>query len=499
MAQVTQHDPSSPLAREGFICPICLQDQGDAHSLAVHFEKAHNAEDNVDILDQVKGFFGKAKKLFTLDDEEYESPVCDSKQTVVNRNSFISATIGQVAHFETQDIGKTRNMTDFFKGIRDATVDRTVVECNKLVIRLSKLTGDDVPEEGPKRRAFEQSIVSWDENGACPNCLTCGKGFNIRRRRHHCRLCGGIMCDKCSDFLPFTQARLVSNAATASEVTVSQPTFLRRSNSNSSLNSIGSKEAGPALRMCSKCRQLIELHNRRQEQRSLKPTISVLYEQLQRSKSKSEELTREYVKVAFSLCSGETTHSLEKAGALRQGLAKSYSEIEGISKRIMTLKGSEAQAPSGTATKLQLSIRAFAIAYIQDCSATLPSLPDEKQLQELVTRKEQERKQKIREQLERVKENSQPHPTIKKRTMQQHTQPSSREVSAVTTPVATGWTPGDVYGREVQDGDPMVQQMNIIRGYLKQAKMAQRHDEVEMLEDNLRHLEEEYYKQPTCN
>lgn len=31
-------------------------------------------------------------------------------------------------------------------------MDRTVIECNKLVIRLSKLTGDDVLEDGPKRR-----------------------------------------------------------------------------------------------------------------------------------------------------------------------------------------------------------------------------------------------------------------------------------------------------------------------------------------------------------
>ena len=37
--------------------------------------------------------------------------------------------------------------------------------------------------------------------------------------------------------------------------------------------------------------------------------------------------------------------------------------------------------------------------------------------------------------------------------------------------------------------------MNIIRGYLKQAREAQKHDEVEMLEQNLRHLEDEYYNQ----
>jgi len=36
--------------------------------------------------------------------------------------------------------------------------------------------------------------------------------------------------------------------------------------------------------------------------------------------------------------------------------------------------------------------------------------------------------------------------------------------------------------------------MNIIKGYLKQAKLAQKHDEVEMLEDNLRYLEAEFYK-----
>lgn len=50
-------------------------------------------------------------------------------------------------------------MTDFFKGIRDASVDRTVIESNKLVIRLSKLTGEDVPEDGPKRRGRYSVLV----------------------------------------------------------------------------------------------------------------------------------------------------------------------------------------------------------------------------------------------------------------------------------------------------------------------------------------------------
>ena len=41
--------------------------------------------------------------------------------------------------------------------------------------------------------------------------------------------------------------------------------------------------------------------------------------------------------------------------------------------------------------------------------------------------------------------------------------------------------------------------MNIIRGYLKQAKQAQRWDEVDMLEDNLKHLEDEFYRQSSIS
>ena len=43
--------------------------------------------------------------------------------------------------------------------------------------------------------------------------------------------------------------------------------------------------------------------------------------------------------------------------------------------------------------------------------------------------------------------------------------------------------------------DPMVQQMNIIRSYVKQAREAQKWDEVQMLEDNLRELQLEYWRQ----
>lgn len=59
---------------------------------------------------------------------------------------------------------------------------------------------------------------------------------------------------------------------------VTQPSFLRRRGSNSSLNSVGTQETGPTLRMCSNCRKLLELHKSKQEQRHYKPTVVELYE-----------------------------------------------------------------------------------------------------------------------------------------------------------------------------------------------------------------------------
>lgn len=55
---------------------------------------------------------------------------------------------------------------------------------------------------------------------------------------------------------------------------------------------------------------------------------------------------------------------------------------------------------SQTVVKLRLHIRAYAISYIQDCSATLPPLPDEKKFAQLVREREEERKRRVQIQLQ---------------------------------------------------------------------------------------------------
>ena len=49
-------------------------------------------------------------------------------------------------------LGQTRRLTDQFRGVRDARVDKYVVETNKLLIRLDKLVNSDVPTDSSKRK-----------------------------------------------------------------------------------------------------------------------------------------------------------------------------------------------------------------------------------------------------------------------------------------------------------------------------------------------------------
>ncbi|EIM83574.1 uncharacterized protein STEHIDRAFT_83759 [Stereum hirsutum FP-91666 SS1] len=59
-----------------------------------------------------------------------------------------------------------------------------------------------LPEEGgtkPKRGKVEHFVPAiWIPDGKTENCMRCAKNFGWRRRRHHCRLCGRLVCASCS-------------------------------------------------------------------------------------------------------------------------------------------------------------------------------------------------------------------------------------------------------------------------------------------------------------
>ncbi|XP_045460055.1 RUN and FYVE domain-containing protein 2 [Harmonia axyridis] len=72
--------------------------------------------------------------------------------------------------------------------------EQTMEELGKQ-LSTSKLQISDLKEEVNKNKAD----FTWEDDSAVTNCKTCNKEFSLTRRRHHCRNCGGIFCNACSD------------------------------------------------------------------------------------------------------------------------------------------------------------------------------------------------------------------------------------------------------------------------------------------------------------
>jgi rabenosyn-5 len=107
--------------------------------------------------------------------------------------------------------GLERNQTTEFISLRSKTVDQIHLETSRLEKRLTKLTqllaSPPPPQEsggllwsisgGPKnhQRALEQSVIAWEEDTLVAKCRFCQQEFSSYTfRRHHCRLCGRVVC-----------------------------------------------------------------------------------------------------------------------------------------------------------------------------------------------------------------------------------------------------------------------------------------------------------------
>ena len=108
--------------------------------------------------------------------------------------------------------GLERDDTIDFEQSRRKTVDQMLLEVSRLEKRLTKLTqllanppSDQIttpsnllwPLAGAKsqKKQLEQSVVDWEDDVTILRCPFCQQEFsNYVFRRHHCRLCGRVVC-----------------------------------------------------------------------------------------------------------------------------------------------------------------------------------------------------------------------------------------------------------------------------------------------------------------
>ncbi|KAG7174503.1 Rabenosyn-5-like [Homarus americanus] len=393
---------------EGFLCPFCFLDLTSITQLQAHFEEQHESEDKA-VLQSLKGFLNKAKKKLLNEDEPDFVPAR-------NHNPFDDGAVeyepNNPWNWDPPPLGPSRSHTALFKKIRSARIDSFVAETNKLLIRLDKLL-KDLPSDPVKRKAHERSIVMWADDKDVPLCPFCARSFNLARRRHHCRLCGGIMCNECSHFLEFEYAKklispvhqgsMVQSAAVnvSSGVGSSMSSLfsgisgLRRSGSQGSLNSLlsvmDSMTTEQNFRICTHCMTRLQARDNQVEQRTSKPTLSMYYEKLMEYRSQIESLLPQFIRMAESL-------SLRDAEELRVKILKKGDSLNSMAQRVRNLGSSTGQdigdaasshvPPSGPRQELlQRRIQSTTTAFLKEQILSLPKLPTHQELKEMQERR----------------------------------------------------------------------------------------------------------------
>uniref|UniRef100_UPI00358DD9DB rabenosyn-5 isoform X3 n=1 Tax=Myxine glutinosa TaxID=7769 RepID=UPI00358DD9DB len=154
-------DETEEMVREGFLCPLCMRDFPSVYQLSAHWGDEHESKDVAqDLKSKAQDLLGRAKSKLLRKEGS-----CGENQDVSNVTASCAA--GALSGvdlwmWEPQELGMTRSHTEEFKRIRAARIERFVIEMNKLIIRLGKLTAfDRTTLEPSKVKAMEREVVPW--------------------------------------------------------------------------------------------------------------------------------------------------------------------------------------------------------------------------------------------------------------------------------------------------------------------------------------------------
>lgn len=425
---------------EGFLCPICKADLKSASQLTNHFESLH--QEDQDVLKSLKDIFGKAKTIILNNDN------ADLKETFARALKFNY----QDYYDEEQVIGVSRSSTDYFKGVRFSRLERYATETNKLLIRLDKLICN-MPSDPHQRKIHEQDAVPWLDGSSVNLCPNCAKPFHLTRRQHHCRLCGSILCHDCSVFLDIEVAKTIINPSAPKPV--SNPE-LKLTEKN-------------GLRLCEHCYNLIKLRKQVQETRNTKTELVTAYEEMRSLMEQAKPAVAMYEKMCQSLFDGETTYNMSDVNAMRGRIGKLAEGIDLLSKQIVSFPAE----PGTRQARLQNAIRQAAGHYIKEDLLSLRKLPTEAQIEEVRRQRYERAEKQIQMERERMERERQ----------RREGAPGAAPPPALTPAAAQ---------HDDDDDNPLLEQMNIIRGYIKEARQELRFEEVAILEANLKELKKEY-------
>lgn len=248
------------------------------------------------------------------------------------------------------------------------------------------------------------------------------------------------------------------------------------------------KEPEDSIRLCEHCLHLLETRKEMQDSRLARPIITKLYDRIETVKKEVMPDITMYEKIIDSLYTGDSVYTLADAGALRGKIGATAEVLDDLSKKVLTLKCAQGSREEA----LQKSLRMAVIKFIKENMLTLRPIPVEEEIKRIQQKRILELNQKIerdrrlaQEAFERYElSGNSGYPAAS-------STPSSSAVKSIIVK-ADNWSG---YQQQLQSNanDPLIEQINIIQGYIKQARDDMRFEEIETLEANLKELKHEFW------
>ncbi|KAK2670976.1 hypothetical protein RAB80_013398 [Fusarium oxysporum f. sp. vasinfectum] len=226
------------------------------------------------------------------------------------------------------------------------------------------------------RKLIEQSVVTWEEDATVSKCPFCQQEFGSWTfRRHHCRICGRVVCGDpqtgCSSEVGLNVSS-ETNGATKAPSGTEKP-----------LSVTGDGQVGIDIRMCRDCKHTI--FSARDFAASLqhKPADQRAYETLRQFERGIQQLLPSFHRALLNLQpekkeSGEIdlnkpppTHAqIQEAAKIRKRLVDSFGKYGIAAKRLRDLP-----TESPTQRRLQMAIYTYASGFLHTNMLPLKSLP----------------------------------------------------------------------------------------------------------------------------
>ncbi|KAI0131941.1 FYVE zinc finger protein [Xylariales sp. AK1849] len=275
--------------------------------------------------------------------------------------------------------GFTRDHMSTFRAIRKEKVDRQTLEISRLEKRLTKLTQllANPPEEimnasggggsllAPvsslagqrnQRKMIEQSVVTWEDDAIVSKCPFCQQQFGSWTfRRHHCRICGRVVC---ADPQTECSSEVGLNVANPTAPTSEKP---------------GAYSISVDLRMCRDCKFTIFAKRDFVESVVHKPPDQRAYETLRQFERGIQQLMPGFQRALLPLQNERDPPShaqIQEASKLRKRLTDSFTKYDIAAKRVRDMK-----TASPSQQRLQKAIYQAASSFLHMHMLPLKNLP----------------------------------------------------------------------------------------------------------------------------